>query len=147
MRCAQRLVGFNNVESSLGQGGHLVFVEGIHPAEGLQQLENGLLHAGLPRGAGDAEGGFDLGFVYAPLDWLSLGIDVPFLQIQDRTELGDTLVAAYGGSGGTIGLGDLQFQVAFAPLRQRSGHAVSLSIVPRAVFPTGSQAQQGGRRR
>ena len=80
--------------------------------------------------------GFDLGVTYAPLDWLEVGLNLPFLQ---ATVGNRDLAAAIGGSGASVGLGDLAVSVGFAPLRQDQNSTVSLSIVPRFVLPTGSR--------
>ena len=88
--------------------------------------------------------GFDLGFEVAATDWLSVAVNLPFLQVLDYAENGQLIAGALGGSGETIGIGDTTLAIGFAPLRQVSGHAVSFSIVPRIVFPTGSRGAFAG---
>ena len=83
--------------------------------------------------------GFDLGFEVAPTDWLSLGVNLPVLQAIVQSDQGRALGSTLGGTGQVVGLGDLDLQIGFAPVRQDAGMPLSFSIVPRIVFPTGSR--------
>ncbi len=83
--------------------------------------------------------GMDLGLGLAPLKWLHFGVEMPFLQAalvgEDDAEFGPAL----GGSGRTVGIGDLRFAVNFRPLRQHQNGPISLMLTPYLVAPTGSR--------
>jgi hypothetical protein len=81
--------------------------------------------------------GLDVGIDVAATDWLEIGASMPVLQAPIGSDA--ELAAAFGGGGQTVGIGDLNVALGFAPLRQRAGHAFDLAVVPRATFPTGTR--------
>ncbi|MCB9682961.1 MAG: hypothetical protein H6733_15960, partial [Alphaproteobacteria bacterium] len=115
-------------------GGFLAVNYGLHPYE-LGSGSDGSRSGGLV----DHLVGFDVGFEAVPLEWLSVAFAFPFLQIQSSSEQAQAYTAALGGSGKAVGVGDLTLAVGFAPVRESAGMPVSLSLVPRFVFPTGSR--------
>ena len=106
----------------------------------LNPLEMGSLR-GRSLGVVDHLVGLDLGLSYAPLDWLDIGVNVPFLQAPISAGDSQDLAAALGSTGNKVGFGDIQVAVGFAPLRQGSNSAVSLSVVPRLVIPSGARGE------
>jgi MYXO-CTERM domain-containing protein len=85
--------------------------------------------------------GFDLGVSVAFNEWLQLGVQVPFLQIQGGSDEGDAIAAAFGHSGGVASAGDITLSAGIAPLRQGDNAPLSMSLSPRLVLPTGSGSQ------
>jgi outer membrane protein OmpA-like peptidoglycan-associated protein len=85
--------------------------------------------------------GLNLQLNVAPVRWVEIGVDIPFLQAQLNSAASTELGGALGASGKTVGFGDLALTVGIAPLSEAHGDAVSLSIVPRFVFPTGARGQ------
>ena len=80
--------------------------------------------------------GLDLGVAWSATNWLTIGANLPVLQIDASGEEARNLQTGLGASSGTAGIGDLSLAFAFGPLRQLDGHAVSLAIVPKLIFPT-----------
>ncbi len=84
---------------------------------------------------------FDLGVEYAPTDWLTVGVAMPFLQLSGLPDDGAEVAQAFGATAGTIGLGDIRLAVGLSPWRQSAGDPVSVSFVPRVTLPTGTRGQ------
>ena len=115
-------------------GGHLVISYGYRPFE-LGDGGSGFRVGGIV----DHLVAFNLGFEYAAMDWLSFGLDLPILQIAGAPENGAAIAQELGGSGKTVGIGDITFIAGVGLLRESADHPVSLSVTPRFLFPTGSR--------
>jgi outer membrane protein OmpA-like peptidoglycan-associated protein len=106
-------------------------------------LELGDDDYGRSRGVVDNLVGLDLTLAVALGDRLQLGLSMPVLQAQSNSSSSKALGKALGGSGDTLGLGDLDISLGIQILRQeRAG--VSLSLAPHVIFPTGSRSQWVG---
>jgi MYXO-CTERM domain-containing protein len=106
-------------------------------------LEMGDDEYGRRRGVVDNLVGLDLTLAVALGNRLQLGLSMPVLQAQSNSKLSKELGMALGGSGETLGLGDLDLSLGIQILRQESA-GVSLSLVPHFIFPTGSRSQWVG---
>jgi cysteine-rich repeat protein len=82
---------------------------------------------------------FDVAANYAPLSWLEVGLQFQALQVQVNAPESRIWATPLGASGRNTGIGDLTLSIGLAPLRQRDGAPISLSVVPRIVMPTGSR--------
>jgi OOP family OmpA-OmpF porin len=83
--------------------------------------------------------GGDLTASYVLARGLQLGVQIPVLQYQ-AGPADPGLVEALGGSGNTLGMGDLAVTGSLAILNPEQ-HGVGVVLSPRAVFPTGASGQ------
>ncbi|MCB9681304.1 MAG: hypothetical protein H6733_07500 [Alphaproteobacteria bacterium] len=89
--------------------------------------------------------GVDLAFGLTPVSWFELGVDLPVVQWVHAAPDGAEVMTTLVDTPRTVGFGDLGVTLGFAPLRQADGAPLSLSLVPRVVFPTGAaRALVGG---
>jgi len=73
-----------------------------------------------------------------PTRWFRAGLTFPFAQFLATAEEGVDAAEQLGGSGRTVGVGDLTLTLGFTPV-QSKGKGFAMSLVPRFVFPTGSK--------
>ncbi|HMV68861.1 MAG TPA: OmpA family protein, partial [Myxococcota bacterium] len=136
-----QLRGFTLVRNQLTPlqgsfGGQIAINYGLRPLE-LGEASSGQRVIGLV----DNLVGFDLGFFGAATDWLTIGATLPVLQLQfNKPETGE-FAGALGGSNKTAGIGDLTLDLDFQPLREDQGKPLSLAVIPRVTFPTGSRGE------
>jgi len=86
--------------------------------------------------------GFELGGWFAPTEWLELQLSVPVMTLALRPEdLSPDFVEMAGLTDETFGFGDIRLAAPLRVLRQGEKDApISMSVVPRFVFPTGARA-------
>ncbi len=84
--------------------------------------------------------GFDLWAAWTPIRRLRIGLGLPVLQLQPSSPETQAVVAALGGSGKRVGIGDLRVGIAGQILLQED-QGVNLSGELQLVIPTGSRAQ------
>ena len=84
--------------------------------------------------------GFDLGVSVAFNKWVQVGVQVPFLQIQGSPADALAVSAGFGHANNGFAPGDTTVALGIAPVRESDGHAVSFSVAPRVVLPTGNAA-------
>jgi cysteine-rich repeat protein len=136
-----QLRGFTLVRNELtprqgSLGGQLAINYGMNPLE-LGEASSGERVIGLV----DNLLGFDLGVFGAATDWLTIGATLPVLQLQFNSPEASVFAGPLGGTGKTAGIGDLTLDLAFQPLRQDDDKPLSVGVIPRITFPTGSRGQ------
>jgi outer membrane protein OmpA-like peptidoglycan-associated protein len=73
------------------------------------------------------------------MKWLRVGLAIPTLQATINSDESTLFAGPLGASGATVGIGDMGLEVGVYPLRQQDGAPLSLAVIPRFVFPTGSR--------
>jgi len=86
----------------------------------------------------DHQLGLDLGLSLGLTERLQIGLRVPFLNVQGGPDEGFEHAMAFGHSGRRVGFGDVGVDIAVGVLQQGLDDSpLSLTVVPRFVFPTG----------